>query len=207
MPKKVLFDHVPKTGGTSISGWLKEVYPAEQRYFPHPINTQGSFKLFRAWPAYRRNSYRLIAGHDVYQLLPDINAGEYVKATVLRDPIERIVSHHYFLQTLGIECRDYRANLLELAYYYRNIYSRRFGDSLHTFDVVGITEDLDCFAEALAKKAEIDIPFGGRVLNTTRNRVSVDCLPRDVVDRIIKLNQDDIEFYEYWARHGCSNRG
>ena len=109
----LLFLHIPKTAGSSLRNALSQVYrPGTQLYLydaPGPGRTMD-LESFQALAPEERSRPRFIAGHfyfGVHTLVP--RPAQYV--TVVRDPVERVISlyHHYRrVATLG---RDTRAGL------------------------------------------------------------------------------------------------
>ena len=82
-PRRVLFDHVPKTGGMSLHAVLQAIVGAERC---SPILT-GSLDDAR----HEFARYRCVSGHFYFQPQSDL-AGPW-SLTVLRDPVERVLSH------------------------------------------------------------------------------------------------------------------
>lgn len=93
-PDRLTFIHIPKTGGTSLTRALIESYPPEDsypgRFFEH-FDRLGPEALGR---------YRLFAGHMGFEQARRIGGG---MVTVLRDPVDRVVSLHSFFN--GIDER------------------------------------------------------------------------------------------------------
>jgi hypothetical protein len=81
--RRVLFDHVPKTGGMSLHAVLQAIVGAERC---SPILT-GS--LDEARHEFAR--YRCVSGHFYFQPQNDLTG--LWSLTVLRDPVERVLSH------------------------------------------------------------------------------------------------------------------
>src|SRR5665213_839708 len=79
----ILFDHVPKTGGTALHALLGEALGADEC---SPIIT-GSIGEARAQFA----RYRCVAGHLYFQPMTDLS--DLWAFTVLRRPVERLLSH------------------------------------------------------------------------------------------------------------------
>jgi hypothetical protein len=80
---RVLFDHVPKTGGMSLHAVLQAIVGAERC---SPILT-GSFDEAR----HEFSRYRCVSGHFFFQ--PQNELTGLWSLTVLRDPVERVLSH------------------------------------------------------------------------------------------------------------------
>ena len=93
-PRKILFDHLPKCGGSSLNAYLEAHYPMRKR-FSIGRNPTASVDEFKAFSRYKRHGYDLVKGHLAHKLL-DYAHPECLKITVFREPVDRIVSHYYY---------------------------------------------------------------------------------------------------------------
>lgn len=119
-PSPILFLHVPKTAGTATARFLESAYPGEIFY---DYGTERDKQAARsACPHFIRNHgtiichYRFIYGHFHYlkyaRLLP-----ESPVVSLVRDPVERAVSHYYHAaryrdreplpQAVKVQCGDW----------------------------------------------------------------------------------------------------
>jgi hypothetical protein len=90
-PPNLVFLHIPKTAGQSVHHFLKQlVGPAAVA--PARVNTQ-LYGL--SVPELRR--YRLISGHLDWALLDCVREPKFV-FTILRNPVDRILSFYFFLR-------------------------------------------------------------------------------------------------------------
>jgi hypothetical protein len=95
-PRPLIFIHLPKAGGTTLMGAVIARYRAGRgfRFTGLPSRTEE----FKALPAEERARYDVVHGHvhfGIHQWLPD----PAIYATMLRDPVERIISHYYFVKS------------------------------------------------------------------------------------------------------------
>ncbi len=90
----VIFLHIHKTAGTTLHHIIDRQYPPEQDFF---IRTTNDYQKFLTFDTEQRAQYRLIRGHmdfGIHELLP--NSAVYF--TVLRDPIERVISYYFHIK-------------------------------------------------------------------------------------------------------------
>lgn len=98
------FLHVAKTGGTTLRESLKRAYGKEERAFVYePDRLRGAIsrEQFADLPRSSRVRLRLVAGHYPYGIHRDVGRScRYL--TVLRDPVERVVSLYYHFQQMHL---------------------------------------------------------------------------------------------------------
>jgi len=91
--KKILFIHIPKTAGTSLSEWIKRHYNFnEVMYTP-------TWEKFQYSTIRDLRSKRFIQGHftaNIIDYIPD--SKNFHKITLLRNPIDRVISNFYHLK-------------------------------------------------------------------------------------------------------------
>jgi hypothetical protein len=107
----ILFMHIPKTAGTAFREAIIDNYKHSQvaYLYPHPpgflVSDLGLL------PLEQRAKFRFVIGHfqyGIHEFLPQ----EYTYVTIVRDPVERVISHyHYLLQTQPEITRDEAATL------------------------------------------------------------------------------------------------
>ena len=91
---KVKFLHVPKTAGASVRNFLHAFFPKAEicpAIHPHEL---------REIPPGDLGRYRVFAGHYDWSYL-DAVEGESFTFTVLRHPVERLLSYYLFLRRRG----------------------------------------------------------------------------------------------------------
>lgn len=108
----IIFNHIPKTGGTSLFHFFNEVF-GEDKCFRHRARSAKTGKISPGIDSLSDDdvqNYKLIAGHFVYGNHKRIH-GPVKYLSVMRDPLERLLSDYHFNREAG------RKDLRELAMY------------------------------------------------------------------------------------------
>ncbi|SEQ18305.1 sulfotransferase family 2 domain-containing protein [Neolewinella agarilytica] len=96
-PKSILFDHLPKCAGTTINSYLKKFYPYRLTYHIKSNKKEDYVQNFLNLDSSKQKSYKFIYGHRANQLIPFTDENKIV-VTVMREPVDRIVSHYYYVK-------------------------------------------------------------------------------------------------------------
>lgn len=224
-PKKILFEHVPKCGGTSIVNYLVSHYGNDQVYYIRGDRARAYIDHFKRLTGQERNKYRLIFGHGAHHLLECV-AESWIKLTVLRNPVQRIISHyHYVLRTPdhylyqkvtseGLTLKAYatrglsgelRNNLVcrftglaaeDAERHPEDSVERAIQTLREKYDVVGVLAHLEAAMDLLKEKAGFTKAFGSRKLNSTRYQVPLASIPESTKSAIAEVNSLDMRLYE-----------
>ncbi len=97
-PRRVIFTHIPKTGGTSLRAVLGRHYPRHTVHFKDNNNYLNARHILTL-PPDERDSLRLIAGHLSYGIHAYLS-GQSIYITLLRDPVKRLISNYFFARSL-----------------------------------------------------------------------------------------------------------
>jgi len=107
----ILFFHVPKSAGTTLSVALSWLFESQTR-IPGPLfinNDKGgktAYELFRECSSYEiYNKFNFIYGHLPYEVTDRLNK-KFFKISLLRNPIERVFSHYNWMINRGY-CNKY----------------------------------------------------------------------------------------------------
>ncbi len=96
MPSKpAIFLHIPKTAGTTLHTIVDRQYASDHIY-SFGSNAQDSIKKFQELSAEERAKIRFLRGHmpfGLHEFFPLTD--EYI--TLLRDPVDRVVSYYNFI--------------------------------------------------------------------------------------------------------------
>lgn len=215
------FDHLPKTAGTSLTAAIQSQYSRRVTYYlNHASNPRRAIDVFRRLSPGERASYRLVLGHGANGLFRHLPPG-FIRATVLREPVARIVSHYhyvkrspenYFHRTVverRLALKDYCATGNgELNNYYVEHFTGLHpedlaalpGETLVTlalanlrrdYDVIGFTDQLPDFVERLCRATGLR-PFELPRLNVAPERQEPSS---EEVAAISAANSLDLELY------------
>jgi len=91
----IIFLHIPKTAGTTLHRIIERHYPQE-RIFSLGAIAQKSIREFKTLNPARRARIRVLKGHmgfGLHEFIP----GPSAYFTLLREPIERVISFYYFV--------------------------------------------------------------------------------------------------------------
>jgi hypothetical protein len=223
-PKKVLFDHLPKCGGTTVMKYLTGHYPDRLIFHSCSLRPLETMEMFSRQSEIKRHSYSLITGHLVRHLIHFVSP-TCLTVTLLRDPVERITSHYFYARSSPehylhetIHChrmtlKDYvSCNLSEEL---RNWYTTYFTDlsidqaEAHpersvaaalqilssSYDIIGTLEAFGSFIESLRSRAGLWKPYRGRIHNSTPNRPLTSHLPPAAIEAIQSSNHLDLALY------------
>jgi hypothetical protein len=178
---RIVFFHLPRTGGTAL---VKDILFAnfpKSRWchvnFGSDVQSLAGAHDPLTWPAGRRRRIGLLAGHMPFGFAKHFpGPSEYV--TLIRDPIARVISDYYFCRTNPSNPAHEAAATLSLREFVergyassQNCYARwlsnaAFGatfrdpdemlrealNSLSQFDFIGITEQFDLSVERLCQR-------------------------------------------------------
>ena len=215
----VIFLHLPKTAGTTVNRLIEWEYRLSEMYSIDPVLFKWSAGHLRRLPPERLKKIRLFKGHMLFGL-HEVLSQPATYVTVLRDPVDRIISAFYFMRSYKLhplywKLRRENWTLEDFVRRYQreNVQSKIVAGSDYDvpctreivetakqnlrrhFSVVGLSERLE---ESLAL---MKLRFGWRLssyssFNVTRRRPKKGDLPKATLDLIREKNAFDIELYE-----------
>ena len=94
-PSPLIFLHIPKAGGTTLQDIVVRQYRAGKGFrFTGDLNQLAQFE---AMPQEERDGFDVLLGHVHFGLHERLSRPA-LYMTMLRDPVDRIVSHYYFVK-------------------------------------------------------------------------------------------------------------
>lgn len=204
-----IFVHIPKTGGSTLSSILRDHYAVADR-FDHDSYEYEPVTLPEI-SGHIRDRVKIVMGHypyGVHSFFPERTPRYF---TMLRDPIERTLSHYSFVRTYpGYEEVAHNKSFseyLDLSIEAFNgqtgqLSGNTFGDleqaksNLRACEAVGVMERFDDSLHVLRRKFGW-ADRGYRVVNVTQNRLRREDLSRAELRMVEQKNLLDLELYHF----------
>lgn len=215
----IIFLHLPKTAGTTLNRLIEWEYSLFEMYSIDPVLFEWSTAHLRKLSSDRLEKTRMFKGHMTFGL-HEILSQPATYITVLRDPVDRVISAYYFMRSYKLHPlywklrrgnftledfvrrsqRDNVQSKIIAGSEYKTLCTREIADRAkhnlhHHFSVVGLS---DRFEESLAL---MKLRFGWKLssyssFNVTRSRPKKRDLPASTLDLIHQKNAFDMELYE-----------
>jgi len=222
----ILFDHLPRCGGRSFKAFLQSNYLWRETYSISGAEPRKYVDRFMEMTAARRSRYRLIQGHLANKLIPYVDEN-FIKITVFREPVARMISHYFFAKGLpahylhnkihksNLSLKDYVTS--QLTDETENWYTQHFsGLSLtelnkdpeaalklaeenlqKTYHFVGLTEKLDSFIGKICHETGLVHPDAKLHLNQSDQSGAAKQIDPDILKSIAEKNHLDVKLYNY----------
>jgi hypothetical protein len=94
--KSLIFLHIPKAAGSTLHKIIARQYASDSIYSIDGLRVHESIAEFKQLPEAKRSEIKVLKGHmrfGLHEYLPQPST--YI--TILRDPVERIISHYYYV--------------------------------------------------------------------------------------------------------------
>ncbi len=226
----ILFDHLPKCAGRSFKRFLDSNYLWRQTYSISGKTPREDVRRFKDFSKEKRKRYKLVQGHMANELMEDV-IGDFVRITVLREPVDRIISHYYFAKGLKshyLHDKIHRENMTLADYVSKNVsdelcnwYTAHFSgmditelmknpeeglemakmNLVSKYTHVGLMESIGDFVEMICEKTKLSPPKTDLHFNKSV-RPALNT-NQDACDRkiITEVNNLDVRLYEYVKEH------
>ncbi|MEJ2595437.1 MAG: sulfotransferase family 2 domain-containing protein [bacterium] len=173
MDHTIIFNHIPKTAGTTLRILLNRVYSPERVYFIESTNITRSLQRFKELTDSGREQYKVIAGHGASSFMPLVS--NPFRITILREPVDQFISQYSYLRKSPNSIyRDDVARLESIEEYIKyakekghdNLLTRYLSESLEFLaDPEVKTPDMDKSGENLLNRAKINLKQYDAVLS------------------------------------------
>ncbi|GGE94761.1 sulfotransferase family 2 domain-containing protein [Sphingomonas prati] len=219
---QIVSPHIPKCGGTSLIDAVTSAIGPDLIYLDYgdsPANPATDFSIdplgtaerFAADAATLLASKRLAYGH-MHAAKYRLAAPNAAWVTILRDPVERLISHYFFWREAPVAqanpLRRYFheqsldllgfARLPMVGGFYRDVFFR--GLRRADFEFVGRTDAIEAFTVVLGQMLDVELLLPRS--NVGGLRSGGDAL--EEIDRarpfLRDILKDEIAFYEEWTR-------
>lgn len=219
--QKVLFAHVPKSGGTSLSHMLRARYPLSFFKLDEAASRLGQFdSSTHEWMTFKSKMMRYhaeIGTHFIQAHAPvdedfvDEFSDEYHFITLIRNPVDRMISHYFFdkrLSSMSPEAfldspRGHNeGRVLSLFFGGLNFDKPenvpaardRAINVLEAFSCVGILEEPDHFAEDLKNAMGMKLKIPRRNVGQDRKD---NVFTGELLERVKEMCADDMRIYQH----------
>ncbi len=103
MDKKIVFLHIPKSGGTTFKSLLYKKYGRKKSYQFNSYRIFDAIEEFRKMPLHKKREYSVIEGHFANGIERYLCVSEApVFITFLREPVKRVISYWKHLKRLPL---------------------------------------------------------------------------------------------------------
>ncbi|MEG9296747.1 sulfotransferase family 2 domain-containing protein [Mangrovibacillus sp. Mu-81] len=202
-----IFLHIPKTGGTTLNKIFQKQFSQEELFDHNRFN--GEITKLELLTLEEKEKVKAVSGHYIFGIHRHFSL-PFNYFTMLRDPVERVVSSFYFLRDFKGYEHLKNSSLEEFVKFdpqAHNLQTLMVSgihnspdlplaiQNLKTFKSVGITERFD---DSLFLLKNVygwkDIHYTKQ--NITKQRPSINEVPEHIIELIKKNNDLDFELYK-----------
>lgn len=211
--RKILFIHIPKTGGTAVKQSLI------QQFKPSRVHLIYGLEYFqKGVREFAENNKQLGVGHFGWEKDMTSWFEDAFKMTFLRHPVQRVISHYWhfqrsphegdqYLKAMSFEefletrfAQNWQTQKLGGGFYDQNMSDEEsFEEALinvsERFQFVGITERMQESVDILNKELSLNISTVAP-RNVNPNKDKEDQMVEDFSEAILAKNQHDMKLYE-----------
>ena len=217
--KAVIFLHIPKAAGSTLNRLIEAEYPLREMYSIDPSFYRWSWAHLQRLSKERLKRTRIFKGHmpfGLHAILPQ--AATYI--TILRDPVERVLSSFYYMRSYKLQPMYWKFKFEHWSL--EDFVERSPRHNLQCKIVAGIDYTKPCTAEICEKAKEhllryfsvvglsehfeeslalMKLRFGWKLrryspFNVSRSRPAKSDVSRSTLDLIAEKNAFDLSLYQ-----------
>jgi hypothetical protein len=95
VPDRLLFLHIPKTAGSTLHSIVSRQFKKKEQLLLHAFKDENGLDNLKPDAL---QSLRLLRGHFPFGYHTKMATGTFEYMTLLRDPVERVISHYKYMQ-------------------------------------------------------------------------------------------------------------
>lgn len=223
MVNRLIFQHIPKVAGTSLASLFVDQFDRSHVFICG--SEDGVLNDFLDLKQNARNRFELLIGHVDYGIHNYFD-DDSLYITFLRDPIDRVISHYYFIKYNKLHRFHKEANRIDICEFIKSGIRPRMNNCM-TRMISGISPEYNCCHEEMIDRAlenieshyiffgflsrlkesvallikkmgwdDVNIPH----LNVTSNKPSKVDFTDKTLEIIMKYNQLDMKLYNLLNR-------
>lgn len=218
---QVLFNHVPKCAGSTINNYLKSCCSQSRLFSTDGYDPLPTAQEFKKLPQSQRYGYQVVTGHETDKLIEYVRP-DAVTCTVLRDPVDRVVSYYWYMKQDEKHPLHEDATAKKLSEmldercpaicnWVACYFARRTrvdaeanpvdtvneaSERLSGYSLVGFQDDLLKFGRRLGRVAGLQKEFSNHHDNVTAHRPQLWEVPTTLCQHIASANWLDVRLYK-----------